>query len=287
MLSLVHISDIHLLPIKLNSKFDLFNKRIIGYLNLRYNRTSELSQEYLEKIILSIKAKKPDHWAITGDLVNLALDFEFEQAKKWLAHIDEPQNISLTFGNHEAYIKKSYAKACKTFNEYLKSDLIVSSSFPNVKIRKNVAIISVSSAIATPPFYAAGWFDEAQSLLLAKILHYTREKNLFRIIQIHHPPKRSLTPLRKGLYGIKRFVNVIKQEGCELILHGHTHKDTLTYINEVPLVGVGNTAKFHAGLANYNWFDITNNMGVFNCRLKRYGANSKGEIDLLQEVKLY
>ncbi len=75
-----------------------------------------MATNVLEILMNSLKKIHPDHLVISGDLVNLALDKEFEQARYWLLNQGRPQNISLTFGNHDAYVRGAFQKACSVSN---------------------------------------------------------------------------------------------------------------------------------------------------------------------------
>ena len=55
-------------------------------------------------IVADIKASSPDHLAVTGDLVNLALDAEIEMARYWLETLGSPHDVSVVPGNHDAYV---------------------------------------------------------------------------------------------------------------------------------------------------------------------------------------
>ena len=78
MFRLAHISDIHLGPLPDVGYRDLVSKRITGYVNWHRNRRQFLHDSVIDAILDHLKAADPDHLAVTGDLVNLALDVEIE-----------------------------------------------------------------------------------------------------------------------------------------------------------------------------------------------------------------
>lgn len=277
MFYLAHISDIHLTPLPEPSWKELFNKRITGYINWKKNRNNSLSKDSLEKLILNIHNKKPDHITVTGDLVNLALDKEFQQANLWLKTLGRPEDISLVLGNHDVYLKDSYEKACQTFSLWMRSDNKKSIDFPYYKQRADIAIIGACSAIPTPPFCAAGFFSEIQAQKLTNLLLDAKKNKLFRIILIHHPPIYKATSKYKSLFGIKRFQQCIRKAGAELILHGHTHIPTTTFIEgkdkKVPVIGVSAASQAFDGKhwpASYNWFEIFKENQLWHCKLSRH-----------------
>src|SRR5690606_27905453 len=97
----------------------------------------------------------PDHIALTGDLVNLALDREIEMARLWLEGLGTPQNISVVPGNHDAYVPHALNKACCAWGAYMASDgaepITNRHQFPFLRVRGPLAIIGISSARATAP----------------------------------------------------------------------------------------------------------------------------------------
>ncbi|WP_034989060.1 metallophosphoesterase family protein [Bartonella senegalensis] len=296
MFCLAHISDVHLSPLPQPSLFELFGKRLTGYLNWQKKRKGQMATNTLDTIIESLKKKNPDHFVISGDLVNLALDKEFEQARNWLLKQGYPRNISLTFGNHDAYVRGAFQKACTFFQPWITGDLPQNNAlpFPYMRIRKNVAIIGASSAIATPPFQASGYFGKMQAQALSQLLNEAATRNLFRVIMIHHPPFHHATSWHKKLWGIERFLEVIKYHGCELILHGHTHLPTLNIVKgkmgKIPIVGVASAAQaFGKTLppAGFNFFSIEQFNQQWHCQLQRYSLiNHNNEIACTETIDL-
>jgi 3',5'-cyclic AMP phosphodiesterase CpdA len=151
-------------------------------------------------------------------------------------------------------------------------------AFPYLRVRGNVALIGVSTARATAPFMANGFFMEGQADRLGKILRDTAGQGLFRAIMIHHPPVRGAVSQHKRLFGIARFHKVIRKNGAELVLHGHSHLPSLFQIGlrgtKVPVVGVAAAGQAPGGkhpAAQYNLFDIDGEKGNWRIRLTRRG----------------
>lgn len=294
MFYLAHISDVHLAPLPQPSLFELCGKRLTGYLNWQKNRKNQMATNVLETLMGSLKKVNPDHLVISGDLVNLALDKEFEQAYHWLLNQGEPQNISLTFGNHDAYVRGAFQKACTLFKPWIAGDIPQKKAFPYMRIRKNIAIIGASSAIATPPFQAFGYFDKRQAQALSQILNEAAMRKLFRVVIIHHPPFHHATFWHKKLWGIERFLNVIKHHGCELVLHGHTHLPTLKTVQgatgKIPIVGVSSASQAFGDKkppAGFNLFAIDGESSQWRCQLQRYNLiNQKNEIACTETINI-
>ena len=111
MFRLAHISDIHLGPLPAVTRRELFSKRITGYVNFRRNRSNVVFPEITENLVSYLKTLKPDHTAITGDLINLGLSSEFESATQWLQLLGNADDNTVVLGNHDAYVRGARSKA--------------------------------------------------------------------------------------------------------------------------------------------------------------------------------
>lgn len=282
MFRLAHISDIHLGPLPDVTYRDLASKRMVGYVNWQRNRRGVLTDATLATIVADLKTATPDHLAVTGDLVNLALDAEIELARLWLETLGPPEDVSVVPGNHDAYVPGAFDKICRMWGAWMTGDGANAPTdrhgFPYMRVRGKVAMIGVSTARATAPFMAHGFFREDQSHRLGKMLDKAAKDGLFRVIMIHHPPVRGAVPQHKRLFGIGQFHTVIHKHGAELVLHGHSHLPTLHWIGDrkqlVPVVGVAAAGQASGGDkpgAQYNLLDISGEPGAWAVRLTRRG----------------
>jgi 3',5'-cyclic AMP phosphodiesterase CpdA len=284
---LAHISDVHLAPLPKVRRRELFSKRITGYINWKRNRARHMAGDTLERLVAAMQKKSPDHVAVTGDLTNLALDAEIDNAAAWLESLGEPADVSAIPGNHDAYVPGALARAVNAWRVNMTTDLsgisLTKSGFPFLRKRGPAAIIGVNSAIATGPFMASGVFSQRQAKGLAQALDIARDESLFRIILIHHPPVRKATTAQKRLYGIRLFQSVIREHGAELVLHGHTH---LPQRNEilgpervaVPVIGVPAGGEEPGGkrpAAAFNLFEIDGRPGHWQCSLEEHSLAGK------------
>ncbi|TJX17000.1 MAG: metallophosphoesterase, partial [Mesorhizobium sp.] len=121
----------------------------------------------IDSIVADLKASQPDHLAVTGDLVNLALDGEIEMARHWLETLGSPDDVSVVPGNHDAYVPGAFDKVCRSWAAWMTGDGVSGpvdrNAFPYLRVRGNVALIGVSTARATAPFMANGFFRAAQA----------------------------------------------------------------------------------------------------------------------------
>ena len=284
MFRLAHLSDVHLGPLPEIAYRDLVSKRITGYVNWRRNRASALHGGVSDLIVADLKAQQPDHIAVTGDMMNLALDGEIELSRLWLEALGAPADVSFVPGNHDAYVTGALAKACKSWSAFMQGDGTQDptrpGTFPYLRVRGQIALIGVSSARATAPFMASGFFGERQAERLSRLLDETRKMGLFRVVMIHHPPVRGAAAAHKRLFGIARFQKVMRRHGAELVLHGHTHLPT-TYRLEgrdgsIPVIGVAAAGQAPGGkrpAGQYNIFTIEGSPGAWRVDLMRRGVS--------------
>jgi 3',5'-cyclic AMP phosphodiesterase CpdA len=64
----------------------------------------------------------PDHIAVTGDLVNIALAAEFAPAAAWLHRLGPPHDVTLVPGNHDAYARATVREALAQWGAYMRGD---------------------------------------------------------------------------------------------------------------------------------------------------------------------
>src|SRR5258708_25198974 len=106
MFVLAHLSDPHIGPIPTPRLAEVMNKRGLGLINWYRKRHRHHSVDVLDTIVHDMRAQSPDHIAVTGDLVNISLDTEFARAATWLDSVRKPLDVTLTPGNHDAYLRR-------------------------------------------------------------------------------------------------------------------------------------------------------------------------------------
>lgn len=284
MFRLAHISDVHLGPLPAVTYRDLASKRMVGYVNWQRNRRRHMHDAVIGEIVADLKTSGPDHLAVTGDLVNLALDSEIDTARLWLETLGSPLDVSVVPGNHDAYVPGAFDKACRSWGAWMRGDDVNSpisrDTFPYLRVRGNIALIGVTTARATAPFMANGFFMEGQAARLTRILEETGRRGLCRVIMIHHPPVRDAVAQHKRLFGIGRFRTVVDRAGAELVLHGHSHLPTLHHLGRIPVVGVAAAGQSPGGshpAAQYNLLDIDGDKDAWRIRLTRRGLVDKSQ----------
>ncbi len=282
MFRLAHISDIHLGPLPTLSLRELASKRITGYVNWHRHRRKRLVGNVLEMLLEDIENRSPDHLAITGDLMNLSTKAEIAATRAWLEATGDPYDVSIIPGNHDAYVPGAYEKICRAWKPWMCGDEAHVSGrgdqmFPYMRVRGPVALIGISTANATPPFLAGGYFGRGQARRTVNLLRRARELGLFRVVMIHHPPLHEATGWHKRMIGIRRFAAAVSTGGADLVLHGHTHEDTLHWLKTrdgaVPVVGIPSASQGAGGRrppAGHNLFIISGEPGSWTCVRESY-----------------
>jgi 3',5'-cyclic AMP phosphodiesterase CpdA len=279
MFTLAHLSDPHLGPVPRPQLTELMSKRLLGYINWQSNRKGAHRPEVVKELIDNIHAAAPDHIAVTGDLVNLALPEEIQLARHWLDKLGDPKHVTVIPGNHDAYVPGALAQTRRHWRDFMigddADDMVV---FPFVRRRGPVAIVGVNSARATAPFMATGHISVRQLEMLELALRRLHREKLFRIVLLHHPPAPDRSIRTQRLVEAEEFMAVVAREGAELILHGHMHLGSLVYIDgkhgKVPVVGVpsaSNPPGRMAPAAAFNLYRIAGGPGSFTCHMTSIG----------------
>jgi 3',5'-cyclic AMP phosphodiesterase CpdA len=158
--------------------------------------------------------------------------------------------VTVVPGNHDAYVKEPWAHTFALWGSYMDSDPGRASSertgnsvvFPSLRVRGPLALIGLSSACPTAPFFATGSLGQAQLQRLDQLLVETEDQGLIRTLLIHHPPMTHTVAWRKRLTDSLALRQVLMQRGVELVLHGHAHRFALEYLEtsfgKVPVIGV-------------------------------------------------
>jgi len=285
MTKVAHISDVHLGPLPAISFIELMNKRLSGFANWKLSRGKNMPEGQLQQLTEHLKLQNPELIAVSGDLVNLALPLEFDGARAWLEQLGSSEQVAVIPGNHDAYLASGLGMATEKWGAYMKGSTLSDHQFPYWRQQGCVALIGCSSAIATPPFFAHGEFDEAQAARLLEILKLTKDAGLYRIVMIHHPPHDDVKQIwRRGLKGRDLFRKIIKDQGAELVLHGHLHRSMIHPIagpnGDIPLIGIASAAAGYGGKhppARYNLFDVHKVGRRFECQMTEFGYQRVGD----------
>ena len=288
MYTLAHLSDPHLGPLPRPRFSELAGKRAIGFLNWHRGRKRVHRSHVLDSIVADLKAQSPDHVALTGDLLNLSLEGEFNASRSWLDALGPGHDVSFVPGNHDAYVRRATGHSEKHWSDYMRGDAPVPEHFPFLRRRGPLAVIGLSSAVPTGPFMATGRLGEGQLERLAAMLAGLAGENVFRVVLLHHPPRSKPSRRFKRLLDGPALREILKTHGAELVLHGHDHEHAVVLLDgpkrRIPAVGVpsASAASGDKDLAAYNLYRIEQANGAWRCeavtRGLRPGRDGIGEI---------
>lgn len=271
MFRLAHLSDPHIAsPLRLDWR-DFANKRLLGFVSWWVRRRHIHRLQVLNALARDVLEQSPDHVAVTGDITNIALPVEFPLAAQWLSQLGTPQRVSVIPGNHDAYVSVSWERSWAHWVAYMSSDAASESlntddnlvRFPFVRRREGVALVGLSTAIASGPGLALGRIGAEQLRRTRPLLHRLRDDGEFRIILLHHSPVALQGKRHKRLKDATAFNEMIDETGAELILHGHDHIHRVGSLpsryGEVPVLGAASASALpvrgHAP-AQYNLYTV-------------------------------
>jgi len=285
---LAHLSDVHLGPLPQPRPVDLIGKRLTGYLNWKRARAHIHDMDVLARLVDDLKGQSPDHIAMTGDILNIALPEEFISGRAWIEGLGSGEMVSFVPGNHDAYVQSAMDDLAKTFapwtqGERLDGERTSTDAFPYMRVKDDVALIGVTSGVPTAPFIASGTLGRKQIVACEAMLKDAEARGLARVVMLHHPPHRTGAPLGRALSDAHQFEMMIERVGAELVIHGHNHKLSVAHIKgpqvngqntEVPVVGVA-SGSAAAGTpdhrAGYNLYEISKDAGRFTVTARSRG----------------
>ncbi len=253
-----HCSDLHLAALEGIRLRDLLGKRLVGYSSWHGGRKRRHRTEILTSLAADLKAQRPDHVLVTGDLTNLGLPREYRRARAFLEALGSPQAVTVVPGNHDAYVATPFATTLAQWWPYLRGDKAPATppdagglaAFPSLRIRANLAFIGLSSARPAPVGFATGAIGQPQLQALETLLQDTRAKGLVRILHLHHPPLAGAVAFHKRLVDAAALRQCLARAGVELVLHGHAHRfsvETLaTATGIAPVVGIASASASHS-----------------------------------------
>ena len=290
--TLAHLSDPHLPPVPAPRLYELAGKRALGYLNWTRNRHKYHRRDVLDALVADLRLQAADHIAVTGDLVNLALEAEFEPALAWLESIGKPDRVTAIPGNHDAYVRATRQRFAQVWANYLRGDAAADGvGFPSLRRRGPLALIGLSSALPTAPFMATGTLGPRQLDALKRLLEQLAAEQVFRVLLVHHP-LRSESHIKR-LTDAPALVALLKEHGVELILHGHDHIHSLVRFDgpagAIPAVGVPSASAIahrHHPAAAYNLFSILPAGNGWRCDQVVRGMDEKLQVRELSRTRL-
>ena len=277
-MKIAHISDPHLTSLHHVKWNELLNKRVLGYLSWRLKRRRSHSREILSRTLADLASRQPDHLIISGDFTHLGTANECRETETWLNSIGGPDYISIVPGNHDRYIAADISETTGRWLAYMQSDPGEQESapdFPYLRVRGPVAIIGLSTAVPSPPFFASGKLGNEQLRRLGRLLETTAQRGLYRIVVLHHSP-HSMS-FRRGLTDAGQLLSTLARPGAELIIHGHGHRRMHAMLEAgaqpVPVFGVPSASASYDNPAKspgYYLYEVVQSPQGWQTRVKSF-----------------
>jgi 3',5'-cyclic AMP phosphodiesterase CpdA len=286
MFRLAHVTDPHFRGFRGARPGEFLGKRAVGLANLVVNRVRKHKMELLEDLRIDLRAQAPDHLALTGDLSNVALAGEWRAALSWIDMSGvPPESVSVIPGNHDAYVEAVVKNRAfeRLFAAYQTSDVerAGDETYPFVHLREEVALVGISSSVATGDLGAWGEIGEAQLARMEAILRAPALTGKTRIVLIHHPPVVHKAGEQRNLRDRDAFAAVLARAGAELVLHGHDHEDQRAELvgpggRPIPVIGAG-SASYAGGpdrRARYSLYEIEGGAIIWTSRVHDEGTDT-------------
>jgi len=238
--------------------------------------------QLLDDLRVDLRAQAPDHLALTGDLSNVALAGEWRAALAWIDLSGvPPESVSVIPGNHDAYVEAVVKERTfeRMFAAYQTTDLAPvarggDAVYPFVHLREEIALIGVSSSVATGDLGAWGRVGTPQLERLEAILRSPALTGKTRVVLIHHPPVLHKAGEHRNLRDREAFAAVLARAGAELVLHGHDHEDQRAELpgpagRPIPIIGAG-SASYAGGperRSRYSLYEIEGGAIIWTSRV--------------------
>lgn len=256
---IAHLSDPHLPPPPGAFGWkDLFSKRLLSRIAWRRKRKVH-RPEVLTALVADLRAARPDHVVISGDLTNFASHTEIAAARAWLESLGKPADFTVSPGNHDALSGADSDQRFAAWTPWLGDANEV--RFPQVRVRGPVAIFNLCSAVRTAPHLATGRLGEEQLQRLDTLLADPTYAGLFHLIVLHHPPHKGAVSKRKALEDQDALRAVLAKHGADLVLHGHAHEALIGSVpgpngSAIPVLGVPSASAKPGGHSPARWHAI-------------------------------
>ena len=263
-----HLSDWHATTLSGAGAAILRGKRVSGWASWGLNRRHQHDVGILEAAFEDVRSLDVDRILVTGDLTHVSLESEFRRAAEQLAALGPPEEVFLIPGNHDCYVSMPASVSWDHWAGYLAGDDLSTldpeladclaappaeglapryEDYPTLRITGRLAMIGLCSSIPTPIFRAGGRLGPRQLDRLERLLVLLREKNLCRVVMVHHPVAATGEPARRALWDGEDLRGVLARAGAELVLHGHKHRRRLNRVpgphGEVPIIGVPSSSE--------------------------------------------
>ncbi|WP_181313914.1 metallophosphoesterase family protein [Phreatobacter cathodiphilus] len=221
---IAHVSDLHLTPVPFPIGEGL--KPALGWINWA-RKPGAHDNAIGERTLAAIAAARPDHVALTGDLIELGLASEYAAAGAALAELGDPDRVSWAPGNHDVYTRRAEQRLQAVLGDWLSLPVgagDLRARFPSVALAGRAAVVTLCSGTPTWLFSAEGELGRDQLARLDALLDGLDRTAHLPVIAVHHPPHAPGLSRLKRLRDGEALMALLARHGCPLVLHGHLHR---------------------------------------------------------------
>jgi len=261
MYRVAHISDLHLPPLPPVHPRELMSKRLLGFLSWHKRRKQDHLQSVLDVLQADLEHAAPDHICVTGDLTNITLTDEVDNATAWLERLAPLERVSLIPGNHDAYVPGALDYALEQWAPWMRDD-DGRTGFPYLHRRGPVDIVGLSSAVASLPALSGGRLGAEQIARCERLLAERNGPERPCLLLVHHPPHNGACAARRALWDRGALQAMLRRQPVDAVLFGHLHypvRGTLEGAKgPIPALGAGaaSTVGRRKGPAHYHLLEL-------------------------------
>ncbi len=223
MVRILHISDLHFWSIVYNPCY-LFNKRILGNLNLILRRRHYIRTDRADSFVELLRGLAPDMLLIGGDLTSTAMCFEYEMAATFLDRLASIcPALHVIPGNHDYYTFESRRR--KRFETFIGRYGTI--TLPPTPFQRIQGISLISIPTVRPNLLSSrGHISRAEVASVSDVL---REIPQGPVIALAHYPylhrtHAYQTGVTRRLGGATALRQTLGQSGHPILyLSGHVH----------------------------------------------------------------
>ncbi|QCI67898.1 metallophosphoesterase family protein [Phreatobacter stygius] len=221
-----HISDLHLGPVPFPAAWPWRLKPVLGWINWARQPGSH-DGALVGRAAAAVHAAEPDHVVVTGDLIELGLDREWQAAHAALTRFGAPAQVSWGPGNHDLYTTEASVRSRGAMADWLPPVAATGDlrdHFPRLDLVGDAALVTLCSGKPTWLFSAEGELGAAQLGRLAAVLTGLDRQRFLPVIALHHPPHAPGLSRLKRLRDAPALLDLLARHRCPVVLHGHLHK---------------------------------------------------------------
>ena len=292
-ITIAHLTDVHLSPVAGLLPRYWNAKRALGLANWLRHRERAHDRGVLHLLERDIARENPNHIVVTGDLTNLGLPWEHQQALTWLSGLGAEHEVSVIPGNHDAYTRgaESSNRFLHYFGEFTSTDIDTGgSAFPFVRLRGPLAIVGLSSAVSQPPMIAAGEVGKEQIAALEAVLTHPDVKSRTLMLLLHHPVINPPSPVKaftNGLRDADALLHALRNLERGLLVHGHLHMRMLRTVDTkaglLAVAGATSASLHHDDpnrMAGYNLYEFGERGALMSRSARSIRASQQGAMRL-------